>query len=35
MGSDDDVTYLTKKHTPIMIPVAQTPHPNQKFFESN
>jgi len=28
VGSDDDVIKLTKKHTPIMIPLAQSPHPN-------
>jgi len=27
-GSDDDVIRLTKKHTVIMIPLAQNPHPN-------
>jgi len=33
VGSDDDVTKLTKKHTPIMIPLAQTPPPKfKKFF---
>jgi len=26
-GSDDDVMKLTKKHTPVMIPVARNPPP--------
>jgi len=33
MGSDDDVIKLTKKHTPIMIPLTQNPPPKfKKFF---
>jgi len=31
-GSDDDVIKLTKKHAPIMIPLAQNPHQNLKQF---
>jgi len=30
VGWADDIIKLTKKHTPIMIPLAQNPHPNFK-----
>ena len=32
MVSDDDVIKLTKKHTPVIIPVAQNPQPKLKIF---
>jgi len=35
MGSDDDILYLTKKHAPVMIPLAKTPQPNFKKFIFN
>jgi len=31
-GSDDDIMKLTKKHTPVMIPVTQTPTQIKNFF---
>jgi len=32
VGSDDNVIKLTKKHAPIMIPLAQNPPTKLKFF---
>jgi len=34
VGSDDDIIKLTKKHIPVMIPVAQNPPPKLKIFFS-